>query len=76
MPSVRLRRRHQAGPRPRLGLNEAATIRIFDVRVALPGVRDQAIRRALETLKKDGLLVAEGTGRGATWRRTSAILDG
>ena len=55
-------------------LNEAATIfRISDVRVALPGISDQTIRLALETLKKDGLLVAEGTGRGATWRRTSAI---
>lgn len=52
-------------------LNEAATIfRIADVRLALPGVSDQTIRLALATLKKDGLLVADGTGRGATWRRT------
>ena len=51
-------------------LNEATAIfRISDVRLALPGVSDQTIRLALETLKKDGLLVADGTGRGATWRR-------
>ncbi len=52
-------------------LDEAATIfRISDVRHALPGVSDQTIRLVLETLKKDGLLVADGTGRGATWRLT------
>lgn len=52
-------------------LKEAAIVfRISDVRLALPGVSDQTIRLALETLKKDGLRVADGTGRGATWRRT------
>jgi hypothetical protein len=54
-------------------LNEAAAIfRISDVRLALPGVSDQTIRLALEILKRDGLLVAEGTGRGATWRKIAA----
>jgi Fic family protein len=54
-------------------LDEAAAIfRISDVRLALPGVSDQTIRLALETLKRDGLVVAEGTGRGATWRKTAA----
>lgn len=54
-------------------LNEAATIfSISEVRGALPGVSDQTIRLALDTLKKDELLVADGTGRGATWRKTSA----
>jgi Fic family protein len=52
-------------------LNEAATVfRIADIRRALPGVSDQTIRLVLETLKRDGLLVADGTGRGATWRKT------
>jgi hypothetical protein len=58
--------------RPRRG----ATIGLLDVCVALPGVSDRRIRRALETLNKDGLLGAGGTGRGATWRRTSVIPDG
>lgn len=54
-------------------INEAASIfRISEVRAALPGVSDQTIRLGLETLKKDGLLVAQGTGRGATWRKTSS----
>ena len=54
-------------------LNEAANVfRIADVRLILPGVSDQTIRLALETLKKEGLLVADGTGRGATWRKTAA----
>jgi Fic family protein len=57
-------------------LHDAATIfRISEVRVALPGISDQTIRLALETLKKDGQVVAEGTGRGAAWRKTAAIQD-
>jgi Fic family protein len=53
-------------------LNHAATIfRIADIRVALPGISDQTIRLALDTLKKDRHVVAEGTGRGAVWRLLS-----
>ena len=63
--------RNQAGQGSRYVLHEAATVfRISDVRLALPGVGDQVIRLALETLTRAGLLVADGTGRGATWRET------
>ena len=55
-------------------LNDAATsFRISDVRAALPGISDQTIRLALESLKKDGVVAAQGTGRGAIWRKTPSI---
>ncbi len=51
-------------------VNHAATVfRFSDIRLALPGVSDQTIRLALETLKREGLVLAEGTGRAAVWRR-------
>ena len=43
--------------------------RIADVRAALPEISDQTIRLALDTLKRDGAVTPEGTGRSATWRR-------
>lgn len=50
-------------------LNHAADIfRIADIRIALPGISDQTIRLALESLKENRLIVSEGTGRGAVWR--------
>ena len=49
--------------------------RINHVRIALPGVSDQTIRLALETLKSGGYIVVDGTGRHATWRRTSPPPD-
>jgi Fic family protein len=53
-------------------LNHAPAIfRMADVRSALPGVSDQTIRMVLDRLRKDGSVVPDGVGRGATWRRTS-----
>lgn len=43
--------------------------KIVDIRTALPGISDQTIRLALDTLKADGRVRSEGTGRGAKWRR-------
>jgi hypothetical protein len=48
----------------------APIFRIADIRAALPGISDQTIRLALDTLKREGAVTAEGTGRSATWRRT------
>ncbi len=44
--------------------------RVADVRRALPGISDPTIRMVLGRLQTDGLVVAEGVGRSATWRRT------
>jgi Fic family protein len=49
-----------------------ATFRLADIRAALPGVSDQTIRLALEQLRKEGRVRADGTGRSATWTRTNA----
>jgi hypothetical protein len=46
-----------------------ATFRLADIRTALPGVSDQAIRLVLEQLRGDGKVRADGTGRSATWTR-------
>ncbi|MGO8960734.1 MAG: Fic family protein [Streptosporangiaceae bacterium] len=46
-----------------------ATFRLADIRTALPGVSDQTIRLALEQLRNEGKVRANGTGRGATWTR-------
>lgn len=43
--------------------------RLQDVRRALPGISDQTIRLAMEPLKAQGKLKAEGSGRGARWVR-------
>lgn len=51
-------------------LNHAPdTFRVSDVRLALPGVSDPTIRMVLDRLRGEGVIVAEGVGRGATWRR-------
>jgi Fic family protein len=43
--------------------------RLPDVRIALPGISDGTIRTVLADLRNDGLILSEGVGRGATWRR-------
>jgi Fic family protein len=45
------------------------TFRIADIRAALPGISDPTIRLSLESLKTQGLIVVDGTGRSASWRR-------
>jgi len=47
------------------------TFRLADIRTAVPGVSDQTIRLALEQLRKEGMVRADGTGRSATWTRTN-----
>jgi hypothetical protein len=49
----------------------ATTFRLADLRTAVPGVSDQTFRLVLEQLKKEGRVRADGTGRSATWTRTS-----
>ena len=44
--------------------------RIADIRAALPGVSDQTIRLALDSLKAEILITPENVGRGAVWRRS------
>jgi Fic family protein len=51
--------RHHTGP----------IFRIADIRAALPGISDPTIRLALETLKTQGVIAVDGTGRSATWRK-------
>lgn len=51
--------------------HEPVTFRLADVRTAVPGVSDQTIRLVLEQLKSEGSVRADGTGRAATWTRTS-----
>ena len=43
--------------------------RLADLRAALPGISDGTMRNALDDLRRDGRVVSEGAGRGATWRR-------
>lgn len=45
------------------------TIKFDDVRQAAPGVSDAYIRKVLRELREQGVLRAEGTGRGARWHR-------
>ncbi|KGM13184.1 Fic family protein [Cellulomonas bogoriensis] len=45
------------------------TFRIADIRAALPGVSDPTIRLALNQMKAEGSVEADGAGRGATWTR-------
>jgi len=42
-----------------------------DVRRAVPGVSDPTIRLALRSLRDEGRLTAEGSGRSALWRRSA-----
>lgn len=52
-------------------VNHAADIfKISDIRVALPGISDPTIRLAMEALKREGKVAAEGTGRSAVWRKS------
>jgi Fic family protein len=43
--------------------------RMADIRAALPGISDQTIRVVLDRLRKEDLIVADGLGRSASWRR-------
>src|SRR5712692_975523 len=45
------------------------TFRLADIRTAVPGVSDQTIRLALEQLRSENRVRADGTGRSATWTR-------
>ena len=45
------------------------TFRLADIRTAVPGVSDQTIRLALERLRSENRVRADGTGRSATWTR-------
>lgn len=42
---------------------------IADIRRAVPGTSDQTIRLVLNACRDEGLVRADGTGRGATWAR-------
>jgi Fic family protein len=53
----------------------APVFRIADIRLALPGISDPTIRLALEDLRRRGLVVSDGTGRAAAWRKTAASED-
>lgn len=51
-------------------LRHAADIfRVSDIRAALPGVSDPTIRIVLDRLRRDGLIIPDGVGRAAVWRR-------
>ena len=45
--------------------------RLADVRTAMPGVSDQTIRLVLDQLKSEGHVQVDGTGRSATWTRST-----
>jgi Fic family protein len=47
----------------------APVFRMADVRRALPGISDQTIRLVLARLQEEGVVHAQGTGRGAVWKR-------
>lgn len=54
-------------------VNHASDIfKVSDIRVALPGISDPTIRLALESLKREGRITPEGTGRSAVWRKSLA----
>ena len=48
-----------------------ATFRLADIRTAMPGVSDQTIRLVLDQLKTEGYIQVDGTGRSATWTRST-----
>lgn len=52
-------------------LHSAAKFSIGDIRRAVPGVSDNTIRLVLAELKAAGRISSDGTGRGATWRRSA-----
>jgi Fic family protein len=59
----------QARVRDYILLHAPSTFTIGDIRRAVPGVSDNTIRLVLGTLKEEGRISSDGTGRGATWRR-------
>lgn len=59
----------QARIREHILRHALATFRLADIRTAVPGVSDQAIRLVLEQLRGEGKVRADGTGRSATWTR-------
>jgi Fic family protein len=48
-----------------------AEFSLSDVRRAVPGVSDPSIRLALRSLRDEGKLKSEGSGRSALWRRSA-----
>lgn len=51
-------------------LHAPPTFTIAQIRQAVPGVSDNTIRLVLSELKHQGCITSDGTGRGATWRRS------
>ncbi|WP_199234573.1 Fic family protein [Kribbella sp. VKM Ac-2568] len=51
----------------------APVFKLADIREALPGISDQTIRLVLDQLKADKLVMPDGTGRAARWRRIAPI---
>jgi Fic family protein len=47
------------------------TFRLADIRTAMPGVSDQTIRLVLDQLKGEGRIQVDGTGRSASWTRST-----
>ncbi|WP_212833819.1 Fic family protein [Catellatospora sp. TT07R-123] len=47
-----------------------AVFRVADIRNALPGVSDPTIRLVLDQLRTEGVVIADGAGRTASWRRS------
>lgn len=52
-------------------LHASATFTIADIRRAAPSVSDNTIRLVLAALRTEGRIASDGTGRSATWRRTT-----
>lgn len=50
-------------------LHAPSPFAIADIRRAVPGVSDNTIRLVLASLRTAGLIVSDGSGRSATWRR-------
>lgn len=50
-------------------LHSSPRFTIADIRRAVPGISDATIRLVLTALRDDGLIVADGPGRSASWRR-------
>jgi Fic family protein len=51
----------------------APVFKLADVRTALPGISDQTIRLVLDQLKAEKLVMPDGTGRAARWRRIPTL---
>jgi Fic family protein len=48
-----------------------STFRLAELRAAMAGISDQTIRLVLEQLRGEGKVQSDGTGRSATWTRTT-----